>query len=178
MERYVKGRECGRGAEGTIKMATLTALGKEHYRQRFGSGGAQASSKRCRCGFCPENTRNCPEFGLYSTCIDLEIDSAFGDREDLTVAIKKIRAVDFRNPGAGMKVEALREVKILTHLSHGDAQHKHIVSLLDVFVHKRDSLKLVFDCEPEPAPSLFKGVSNFDRFPKLFAEMVLIHQPY
>ena len=131
MERYVKGRECGRGAEGTIKMATLTDLGKQHYRQRF--GGSSKRQAPCRC----------PPPQLQPASDGLML--CYSCREDLTVAIKKIRAVDFRNLGAGMKVEALREVKILTHLSHGEAQHKHIVSLLDVFVHKRDSLKLVFD---------------------------------
>ena len=45
----------------------------------------------------------------------------------------------------GVRVQALREIKILRHLSSRHAQHEHIVPLLDVFVHKRDTLKLVFD---------------------------------
>jgi hypothetical protein len=119
MDRYIKGSVCGRGADGTVKMATLTELGQRHHRERFAATGKRY-------------------------------------RDDLTVAIKKIRAVDFRNPQAGLKVEALREVKILNHLAHAGADegstsnrpHAHIVSLLDVFVHKRHSLKLVFDYLP------------------------------
>eukprot|EP01044_Picomonas_judraskeda_P021418 COSAG03_NODE_5038_length_1358_cov_1.813344_2_plen_165_part_00 len=119
MERYVKGEVCGRGADGTVKMATLTEAGRHYHQQRLAATG-----KRCR-----------EDFG------------------NLTVAIKKIRAVCFRNPQAGLKVEALREVKILKHLSldnEGGAgrPHAHVVSLLDVFIHKQHSLKLVFNYLP------------------------------
>ncbi len=116
MERYIKGDVCGRGADGTVKMATLTEAGRQHHRQLFAAVGKRY-------------------------------------RDDLTVAIKKIRAVDFRNPQNGLKVEALREVKILKHLSLDSGgiagrPHAHVVSLLDVFIHKQNSLKLVFNYLP------------------------------
>ena len=116
MERYIKGGVCGRGADGTVKMATLTETGRRYHRHRFATAGKRY-------------------------------------RDDLTVAITKIRAVCFRNPEDGLKVEALREVKILNHLSLGNASatgqaHTNIVSLLDVFLHKHHSLKLVFNYMP------------------------------
>jgi cyclin-dependent kinase 7 len=59
------------------------------------------------------------------------------NRDGATVAIKKVRgAFRYRT---GLCVESLREIKILRHI-----QHLNVVSLLDVLIHKKESVKLIF----------------------------------
>lgn len=57
------------------------------------------------------------------------------------VAFKRVKE-DPRHPGTGMRVDALREIKLLQEL-----RHRNIVPLLDVF-KRGDSVELVFPFAP------------------------------
>ena len=71
-----------------------------------------------------------------------------GDR----VALKRV-SEDPRNPGTGMRVDALREIKLLQEL-----RHKNVVPLLDVY--KRDqAVELVFPFAPRDLKQVRSPIS-------------------
>ena len=57
------------------------------------------------------------------------------------VALKRV-SEDPRNPGTGMRVDALREIKLLQEL-----RHKNVVPLLDVY-KREQAVELVFPFAP------------------------------
>eukprot|EP01050_Picozoa_sp_SAG11_P003251 SAG11_NODE_180_length_13278_cov_9.158434_2_plen_333_part_00 len=101
--------------------ASTTASAAVMLHAAAGLPGAEQYAKGERCGF--------GTFGTVrrATCV----------ADGSTVAIKKIRYACTDDNGISMA--AIREVKILRHLSH-----ENIVPLVNVFVHK-DSIKLVFE---------------------------------
>jgi serine/threonine protein kinase len=81
-------------------------------------------------------------YGTYGT-----VHRATRVADGAVVAIKKLRSQNNRREvrHGGIRIEVLREIKILRLLSGNGDQHGNIVQLLDVFAHKSDALKLVFE---------------------------------
>lgn len=72
-----------------------------------------------------------------------------GDR----VALKRV-SEDPHNPGTGMRVDALREIKLLQEL-----HHKNVVPLLDVY--KRDqAVELVFPFAPRDLKQVRRSLAR------------------